>query len=1515
VVHRRLEARSFGRLLLAAAGVLLTGADSASGQVISSVTATTVTDRSAVITWVTNIPSSTQVNYGVTTSYGFSSVSNPALVTAHSVTLNGLSTNTLYDFNVVSGASGSNPITSANFRFATVSTSPIIGDINIIYLTSTGVTINWTTDQPSTGMVNYGTTTNYSSSTPVISTPTIAHAVTLSGLAPNTTYNFAIVSTGLMGVPSTSTNRTFTTPAPNTTAPQVGFVASWGMTNSSAMLSWSTDVPANTVLAYGTTAALGQFTPIQTALSANHGVTLTGLTSGTTYYFVAISTGAGGATGYSALSSLTTTGPTPLVPVISKVTSSNLTTTAATISWTTDMPSTSLVNFGTTTNYGISVLDSTLAKAHSVMLTGLAPGTRYVFQVVSASPGGVSMFGADLTGFTVWAWGDSQTLGGADGSRNNYPAYLSTDLGVQVNNEGVGGETSTQIAQRMLATPASFADGNCHVIWSGSNNPTQVSQILSDVASMVNALETPKCFLVLSDVNQVVSPIGSTIYSSIISTGTSLAAQYGNNYLNIRELVVQAYNPALPLDVADHANDIPPSSLRAVETLGTITSGALNSTSCVFSVSNGTQGPGTVVIIDSETILINAMSNNSNITDCSRGYNGTAAANHAANANYSKIDGTHLGANGLEFVASQVSTWFQSQSWPLCAGTAGLICPFPLNFTTAVTDTPNPIISAVVVSSITSTSAVVSWTTDQPTTSLVNYGPTSNYGMASTPNVTLSAAHSVTLTGLTPNTIYDFGVVSANSVGKSSTSANGTLTTSVAAAPVISGVTAATPTPNSATITWTTDQPATAQVNYGTTTAYGTLSPATTTLLTSQTVSLTGLTANTTYYYQVISANSSGSSSVARNFTLTTPAASLTPPSVGYVAFWGVNATGVTISWSTDVNSNTVVAYGTTASLGQIYTNTSAGSTSTTGHGAVLTGLTPGTKYYFVAQSTGANGATGYSTTFTFTTTGTAPANHIFALSAGPATAVAGSSGTSTVTVAPSNGFNLAVTLSASGWPTGITGTFGTNPVTASSIVTISVSANVTAGPYTLTVNGISGTLSQTASIALTVIAAATNSGSSASFTGLDNSTQGTWSGIYGGDGFLVANSNGTVPSYANVGFGGASTYTWAGTTSDVRAVQTSQGSTTRIASSYYAPTSFNIALNLTDGAAHQVAIYLLDWDSTSRAQTITISDTAKGTLLDSRSFSGFHNGAYGVWNIKGNVTINVSATAGNAVVSAIFFGPAGGSPTQPSFNLNGTTAVASAGSTTTSTVTITGVGGFNSAVTLAALVWPAGITGTFGTNPATASSLVTINVGAGVAAGAYSLSVNGTSGALSASTSIAFTVNAASSPGSGNSASFAGQDATTSGSWTGKYGAAGYAIANGSSAQPFYATVGFPAAMTYTWAGQTTDPRALQSSPGATTRIASAFTQYSGQAFTINVGISDGNTHTVSVYMLDWDGASRGQTITILDPVSNTVLDTRTFSGFHDGLYASWNIHGNVVIKVSPSGYISPVVSGIFFN
>ncbi len=71
-------------------------------------------------------------------------------------------------------------------------------------------------------------------------------------------------------------------------------------------------------------------------------------------------------------------------PVISNVLSSNITGSSVTIEWTTDLNSTSLVEYGLTSSYGsFTTLDSTLATIHSVGITGLSPYTAYSYRVIS----------------------------------------------------------------------------------------------------------------------------------------------------------------------------------------------------------------------------------------------------------------------------------------------------------------------------------------------------------------------------------------------------------------------------------------------------------------------------------------------------------------------------------------------------------------------------------------------------------------------------------------------------------------------------------------------------------------------------------------------------------------------------------------------------------------------------------------------------------------------------------------------------------------------------------------------------------------------------------------------------------------------------------------------------------------------------------------------------------------------------------------------------------------------------
>ena len=109
-----------------------------------------------------------------------------------------------------------------------------------------------------------------------------------------------------------------------------------------------------------------------------------------------------------------------------------------------------------------------------------------------------------------------------------------------------------------------------------------------------------------------------------------------------------------------------------------------------------------------------------------------------------------------------------------------------------------------------------------------------------------------------------------------------------------------------------------------------------------------------------------------------------------------------------------------------------------------------------------------------------------------------------------------------------------------------------------------------------------------------------------------------------------------------------------------------------------------------------------------------------------------------------------------PSFTLSPTTTTLSVapGSSTADTITVAGAGGFTGSVTLAISGLPTGVTASFGTNPTTGSSMLTLTAGSTAAAGTSTLTITGTSGSLTASTHITLTINATQTPGFSLSAS-----------------------------------------------------------------------------------------------------------------------------------------------------------------
>ena len=421
----------------------------------------------------------------------------------------------------------------------------------------------------------------------------------------------------------------------------------------------------------------------------------------------------------------------------------------------------------------------------------------------------------------------------------------------------------------------------------------------------------------------------------------------------------------------------------------------------------------------------------------------------------------------------------------------------------------------------------------------------------------------------------------------------------------------------------------------------------------------------------------------------------------------------------------------------------------------------------------------------------------------------------------------------------------------------------------------------------------------SASFVRTDTTTQGSWKGEYGTSGYNVITDTVGYPSNVTVTPSGQQSYQWAPSTTDVRALQMGSG-TGRVAGTWYSATQFTVDVQYGDTAQHQIAVYLLDWDSNARTETVTVMDGNTNTVLDTRMPASFHNGTYLVWNVSGHVKLQFTNTnsGSNVVVSGLFFDPVGGSPqtvVAPMFN-PGAGAVAAGQQVTISTATA----GASIRYTTDGST-PSETAGTLYSTPVTVNSAETIQAIA-YEAGMTDSSVS----------SAGYTISA-----NGNSASFVKFDTTTQGNWQGSYGADGFNIVNDTVQYPGYATVTPSGQSSWTWAGSSGDVRALQKKSVANDRIAATWYSGStiGNSFSIDVNLTDGNSHQIAIYCLDWDAQGRSERIDILDP-NGVLLDSRNVSSFSAlPEYLVWNVQGHVTIKVTLTGGVNAVISGLFFR
>jgi hypothetical protein len=257
----------------------------------SEVTAASVAPGAATISWATNRPADSAVDYGPSVDYGSSTVLSPV----HAVSLTGLAPGELH-YRVRSKDAGGKTVVSADAVVA-VAAPPkdAVPPAALIMNPAAGASVS------STVTVSVNATDNVG----VVSVELLMDGTVLGAPATAAPYLFGwntlLVGDGahiLGAIARDAAGNAATSPVVRVVVdnapPVISGVNAAGVTPVRADVLWRTDKPADSAAEFGATPAYGNSTAVSATLAVGHGVSLTGLAPGTLYHYRVKSRGASG---------------------------------------------------------------------------------------------------------------------------------------------------------------------------------------------------------------------------------------------------------------------------------------------------------------------------------------------------------------------------------------------------------------------------------------------------------------------------------------------------------------------------------------------------------------------------------------------------------------------------------------------------------------------------------------------------------------------------------------------------------------------------------------------------------------------------------------------------------------------------------------------------------------------------------------------------------------------------------------------------------------------------------------------------------------------------------------------------------------------------------------------------------------------------------------------------------------------------------------------------------------------